>query len=62
MMWQSEWQRLSSSCIWKAQMEFYDSNGVESWSVVPEYMSSNAFIAKQYAQLIIAYLHDLYHV
>ena len=53
---------VSRSCIWDAQKEFYNTNGLESWDVVPQYMSSNSFIANQYAQIILSYLLDLYRV
>ena len=60
--WYSPFERVSSSCIWKAQKRFYEINGINSWEVVPEYMTSNAFIAHQYASFVISYLQDLINV
>lgn len=52
---------LSQSVIWSSQKRFYQSLGKEAWSqgIVPSLITSNAFIAKQYAQLIYCYISDL---
>lgn len=51
---------LSRSVLWPAQMRFYERHGPKSWEVVPEYMSSNGFIARQYTQLIVAHIRDCF--
>lgn len=48
----------SKSVLWPAQLRFYERYGPKSWEVVPEYMSSNGFIARQYAQLIVSHVRD----
>lgn len=41
-------------------MSFYDRQGVESWAqgIVPHFITSNAFIAKRYCNVLRAYLRD----
>lgn len=53
---------VSKSAIWKALLEFYGSSGISAWEVVPEYITCNAFVAKQYGFLVIHYLNDLARV
>ena len=54
--------RFSQSKLWSFMMEFYDKEGIQSWSksIVPHFITSNAFIAKAYTRTIISYLSDLY--
>lgn len=50
----------SQSHLWKLMMSFYDRQGVESWAqgIVPHFITSNAFIAKRYCNMLRAYLRD----
>lgn len=50
----------SQSHLWKLMMSFYDRQGVESWAqgIVPHFITSNAFIAKRYCNVLRAYLRD----
>ena len=42
-------------------MDFYDKQGIKSWSkgIVPSFVTSNAFIGKSYARVITGYVSDL---
>lgn len=52
-------KRLSESCLWKLQHEFYSQQGIFAWNQrVPFYMTSNPFIANSYAQLVIHFIRD----
>lgn len=53
--------KLSESLIWGLQREFYNRNGTSAWSsgAVPFYITNNAFIARAYAEVVIAYIRDL---
>lgn len=55
-----EKQRLSKSKLWDLQREYYDKVGVNAWRkrVVPHVITSNVFIADQYARLVYAFLRD----
>lgn len=51
--------RLSQSCIWKRQAEFYKSVGVDAWKgTVPSRVTTSSQIAKTYARLIASYASD----
>lgn len=52
---------LSQSEIWRLQQDFFAQGG-EVWknSLVPNYITSNPFIANAYAQVALAYLDDCY--
>lgn len=50
---------LSQSCIWKAQRDFFEKKGIYAWQQVPYFVTSNTFIAEQYARLIFSYLQDI---
>ena len=52
---------LSQSHLFTWQRSFYERLGVEAWrkDIVPHYITSNAFIARAYAQVILAWLQDL---
>ncbi|KAF0249646.1 MAG: TPR repeat-containing protein [bacterium] len=52
---------LSQSEIWQIQQDFFAQGG-EVWknSLVPNYITSNPFIANAYAQVTLAYLDDCY--
>lgn len=55
-------RRLSSSLLWDLQRQFYQEQSVNAWSnsLVPHFVSSNAYLAHCYARLIIAYATDVY--
>ena len=55
-------RKLSSSLLWELQREFYEEQNVKAWSksLVPHFVSSNAYLAHCYARLIIAYATDVY--
>ena len=51
---------LVESCLWQAQREFFDKEGIKAWQgQVPFFVTSNPFIAHANAKLILAYLQDL---
>jgi tetratricopeptide (TPR) repeat protein len=51
----------SESLIWQLNRDFYQEKGISAWSedIVPHHMTSNAKVAKTYAELIVAFLKDL---
>lgn len=51
-------ERLSNSVLWQLQRQFYTTQGIEAWrqEIIPHYITSNAFIADQYARVVAAYL------
>ena len=51
----------SESLIWQLNREFYQSNGIEAWSIgeVPSQITSNSLVGKTYAELILGFLSDL---
>jgi SAM-dependent MidA family methyltransferase len=52
-------KRLSESCIWETQKNYYIDKGIDAWSEsVPFYITSNAFIANQYAKVIVSFISD----
>jgi tetratricopeptide (TPR) repeat protein len=52
-------KRLSQSCIWETQKSYYLEKGIDAWSEsVPFYITSNAFIANQYAKVIVCFIAD----
>lgn len=52
--------RFSHSLLWKAQRQYFDEKGVEAWSgTVPFFITSNPFIAKRYAEVLIRWVQDL---
>jgi tetratricopeptide (TPR) repeat protein len=55
-------KKLSSSLLWDLQRQFYEEQNVNAWSqsLVPHFVSSNAYLANCYARLIIAYATDVY--
>jgi len=56
-----DFKRFSQSKLWELMMKFYDKNGVSSWSdgIVPHFVSSNSFIGRSYAKVLIGILMDL---
>jgi hypothetical protein len=54
-------RRLSEALIWKLQRSFYAQAGPKAWKPkgVPSFITNNAFIARAYARMALAYLRDL---
>jgi hypothetical protein len=54
-------RRLSESLIWPLQREFYRRRGTAAWTSgeLPWYVTSNAFIARAYARMVVGWLRDL---
>jgi tetratricopeptide (TPR) repeat protein len=53
--------RFSEAPIWEWQRSYYEQKGLRAWegSQVPQYITSNPFIATAYAEIIFAFLQDL---
>jgi len=51
-------QRLSLSAIWPMLSEYYKTASIAAWDEIPFYPTSNAFIADNYAELILAMMRD----
>ena len=51
--------RISESKLMTAHRNFYESWGPNAWRVIPDYVSTNAFIASSYSKLIVAFVKDL---
>ncbi|MSO73702.1 MAG: hypothetical protein EXQ99_00905 [Alphaproteobacteria bacterium] len=51
---------MSHSIVWALQRRFYDSQGVNAWkdSHVPFEISSNAYLARRYAEILLGFLRD----
>ena len=51
---------LSKSLLWKAQIAFYQQMGIDSWAkkIVPNYITTNPYVAEAVAQCIVANLVD----
>lgn len=51
--------RFSESILWQLQREYFDKQGVQAWvSQVPNFVTSNTFVANCYAQLVINFYKD----
>jgi Tetratricopeptide repeat. len=52
---------LSQSMIWQLQSDFYAKQGPEAWikGIVPQYITTNPFIANLYAKTVFGYCRDL---
>jgi hypothetical protein len=52
--------RLSRSQIWEMQKQYYLHRGMVAWDqgLIPSFMSSNAFLAQAYAEVIKAFVGD----
>jgi hypothetical protein len=52
--------RLSNSVLWELQKKAYTQFGPEAWFTknVPFYLTSNPLIARQYAQIVLAFFRD----
>ncbi|EHJ00276.1 Tetratricopeptide TPR_1 repeat-containing protein [Clostridium sp. DL-VIII] len=51
---------LSKSMLWKLQSDFFENQGPEAWikGIVPQYITTNTYIANQYAKTVFGYLRD----
>ncbi|HUE95068.1 MAG TPA: hypothetical protein VMN39_00320, partial [Longimicrobiaceae bacterium] len=51
---------LSESLLWQLQRSFYDRRGTTAWSegAVPFYVTSNPFMTRAYARVIVGFLRD----
>ena len=50
---------LSESIIWRQQKDFYSSEGLAAWdNKIPFYVTSNPFIANQYAEMFAQFMHE----
>ncbi|MGB4660398.1 MAG: tetratricopeptide repeat protein [Mobilitalea sp.] len=52
---------LSQSMLWKLQSDFYANQGPEAWSkgIVPQYITTNPYIANLYAKIVFGYCKDM---
>lgn len=52
---------LSDSILWKIQRSYYERLGVDAWrkGLIPHYVTSNAWVAHQYALLVLGFLRDI---
>lgn len=55
---------LRDSALWKLQRAFYTAKGVSAWSeaIVPNFVTTNSFIARGYAKVILGLLKDTFEV
>jgi len=52
--------RLSESCLWDSQKNFYLTQGMNAWNgQVPFFITSNIFFAQESARVLAAYCRDL---
>ncbi|MBU3191707.1 tetratricopeptide repeat protein [Clostridium bowmanii] len=53
-------KQLSQSMVWKLQNDFFAKQGPEAWTrgIVPQYITTNPYIANLYAKIIFGYLRD----
>lgn len=54
--------RFSASAVWEAQRNYFIQKGIEAWSkkTVPNYITSNPFIAHAYAKVVAGFISDTY--
>ena len=52
---------LSQSMLWKLQTDFYANQGPDAWikGIVPQYITTNPYIANLYAKTVFGYCRDL---
>lgn len=51
--------RFSQSIMWSDQKKYYDKKGIDAWDEdVPFYITSNPFIARSYAHMVIGFIQD----
>lgn len=53
-------QPLRDSVLWRLQDAFYREMGARSWSaaIVPNFVTSNSYIAKSYASVLLGLVED----
>lgn len=51
--------RISESKLIEAHNKFYKTWGPDAWRVIPDYISTNAFVASSYSKIILGYIKDL---
>ncbi len=52
-------KQFSRSALWRIQRDFFDREGINAWtSQVPFYITSNPFIARSYARIVLAFIRD----
>lgn len=52
-------KRFSTSALWRIQKDYFDRAGINAWvNSVPFYITSNPFIAKTYARIMLAFVQD----
>lgn len=51
----------AESAIWQLNRDYYEEAGIDAWrsGVVPHHMTSNSMVGRTYAELILAFLHDI---
>lgn len=51
---------LSQSMLWRLQAEFYENQGPKAWikGIVPQYITTNPYIANLYAKTVFGYCRD----
>lgn len=51
---------LPESILWDLQSSFYDKINIRAWSeaIVPNFVTSNCYIATCYARAIVGYMRD----
>jgi tetratricopeptide (TPR) repeat protein len=54
-------QPLSRSLLWTIQRRYFEDQGIEAFrtNIVPSYITSNPYIARRYAQVVLGYLRDI---
>ncbi len=50
--------RLSECLLWPLQVKYFQESGIAAWNQVPFYITSNPFIARAYAEVLVAFLLD----
>lgn len=50
--------RLSECLLWRLQEEYFQESRIAAWKQVPFYITSNPFIARAYAEVLVAFLLD----
>lgn len=55
-------QRLQDSLLWKMQATFYAQHNIKAWSdkIVPNFVTTNSFVGRAYANFIMGVLRDLF--
>ncbi len=51
---------MRDSVLWRLQSAFYDTVSMDAWAkaIVPNFVSSNSFLAKAYARMILGFARD----